>query len=457
MHIRLTFVEGRSARFYELGLDGSDLHIRFGRVGTAGRAQMKPFASPEEAQAELDKLVAQKKSKGYVEAPDEDGVEVSRPKETPARALKAHSRKMAKAEGPKEPALPRPALDDPEVPGLTLVRFEAHPLPVPHVSAAAADTTHEAGIVIEGYRLLVEPKEGGGDEVVVIDPKGKRLKSVPAKVKKSDSYQTMMRGRKDDRLRPRRARFAIENRMVAGLPFTAEEMAWLSQDLAYGPHLRGLIFAPEGQSEASMGVIVRFDEQRGLGLVPLDYDSRWVPFSEGLIPHPIRMPSLSDWQDLIIDLGLEQPIPQVFRELRRVQHAERRLKESSLLAGGETRSAAAIERLLMEAGWTVKRGLARRKLSARVDARPAQVEAWFDYGEFYTPDEPTFLGNFGFADVATKRRLTFEEVPEIIVSEAIRSLETCAAQAGAKKAEENEIEEDHDDDEATPAVGSAHG
>jgi hypothetical protein len=44
------------------------LTVQFGKLGTAGQRKTKTLATPEEAAAELAKLVAEKKKKGYVEA-----------------------------------------------------------------------------------------------------------------------------------------------------------------------------------------------------------------------------------------------------------------------------------------------------------------------------------------------------------------------------------------------------
>jgi predicted DNA-binding WGR domain protein len=40
--------------------------VRFGPVGTGGRNVAKEHANPKAAQAEADKLISEKKSKGYV-------------------------------------------------------------------------------------------------------------------------------------------------------------------------------------------------------------------------------------------------------------------------------------------------------------------------------------------------------------------------------------------------------
>ncbi|WP_137937957.1 DUF4132 domain-containing protein [Chitinivorax sp. B] len=64
---RFEYVEGNSSKFWEIEQDGSDLNIRWGKIGTNGQSQTKGFADTTKATAALDKLVKEKTSKGYVE------------------------------------------------------------------------------------------------------------------------------------------------------------------------------------------------------------------------------------------------------------------------------------------------------------------------------------------------------------------------------------------------------
>ena len=65
---RFEFAEGASNKFWEIEQDGSDLVIRWGRIGTQGQSQTKNFADAAKAASALDKLVSEKTGKGYVEA-----------------------------------------------------------------------------------------------------------------------------------------------------------------------------------------------------------------------------------------------------------------------------------------------------------------------------------------------------------------------------------------------------
>lgn len=64
---RFEFAEGASNKFWEIAQDGTDLQIRWGRIGTQGQSQTKTFADAAKARSALDKLVAEKTGKGYAE------------------------------------------------------------------------------------------------------------------------------------------------------------------------------------------------------------------------------------------------------------------------------------------------------------------------------------------------------------------------------------------------------
>jgi superfamily I DNA and/or RNA helicase/predicted DNA-binding WGR domain protein len=61
----LTYSEGSSNKFWEAATDGQKLVIRFGRIGTKGKTQIKTFDSNEAALAEKEKMIKEKLAKGY--------------------------------------------------------------------------------------------------------------------------------------------------------------------------------------------------------------------------------------------------------------------------------------------------------------------------------------------------------------------------------------------------------
>ena len=58
-------VEGSSSKFWEVGVEGAALTVRFGRIGTQGQNKDKDFDSAAAAAKEKEKLVKEKTGKGY--------------------------------------------------------------------------------------------------------------------------------------------------------------------------------------------------------------------------------------------------------------------------------------------------------------------------------------------------------------------------------------------------------
>src|SRR4051812_12405286 len=64
---RFELNDSTSNKFWEASVEGKTLTVTFGKIGTSGQTKAKPFATAAEAQAEHDKLVAEKTKKGYRE------------------------------------------------------------------------------------------------------------------------------------------------------------------------------------------------------------------------------------------------------------------------------------------------------------------------------------------------------------------------------------------------------
>ena len=61
------FIEGSSAKFWEIRVAGTTFYTRYGKIGTDGQMTQKDFDSNDKTQAEANKLIAEKSKKGYAE------------------------------------------------------------------------------------------------------------------------------------------------------------------------------------------------------------------------------------------------------------------------------------------------------------------------------------------------------------------------------------------------------
>ena len=66
---RFALVAGTSAKFWEVSVTGATVHVRFGRIGSAGQRQTKEFADAAAAEQHVQRVIGQKLAKGYLEEP----------------------------------------------------------------------------------------------------------------------------------------------------------------------------------------------------------------------------------------------------------------------------------------------------------------------------------------------------------------------------------------------------
>ncbi|GAA2789303.1 WGR and DUF4132 domain-containing protein [Kitasatospora paracochleata] len=96
---RWELVGDGSAKFWEAAAEGALVRVRYGRIGTPGREQLKELASDEAARAHLARLVAEKQRKGYIEtgpqiaqaSPEPTAETAAPPVEEPAGLPDEHS------------------------------------------------------------------------------------------------------------------------------------------------------------------------------------------------------------------------------------------------------------------------------------------------------------------------------------------------------------------------------
>lgn len=68
----LTYVDGTSAKFWQISVDGCSHTVTFGKIGTTGQSKTKTFDDETACQKDAEKLIKAKKAKGY----SEDGTPV---------------------------------------------------------------------------------------------------------------------------------------------------------------------------------------------------------------------------------------------------------------------------------------------------------------------------------------------------------------------------------------------
>ncbi len=64
---RFEFVEGHSAKFWEISTRDREVTVRYGRLGTSGQTLTKSFVSDVAASSHVSGQIRSKLGKGYVE------------------------------------------------------------------------------------------------------------------------------------------------------------------------------------------------------------------------------------------------------------------------------------------------------------------------------------------------------------------------------------------------------
>jgi predicted DNA-binding WGR domain protein len=79
--VHLEFAEGTSSKFWRARVEGKTLYVNYGKLGSNGQTQVKDLSDPAAAKAEYDKLVRDKRKKGYVDAASAGSTSAEEPTE----------------------------------------------------------------------------------------------------------------------------------------------------------------------------------------------------------------------------------------------------------------------------------------------------------------------------------------------------------------------------------------
>ena len=70
--VHLEFSDDGSSKFWRARVEGGTLYVNYGKIGTNGQTQVKELG-PDGAKKEFDKLVREKRKKGYADAGADGG------------------------------------------------------------------------------------------------------------------------------------------------------------------------------------------------------------------------------------------------------------------------------------------------------------------------------------------------------------------------------------------------
>ena len=109
----------------------------------------------------------------------------------------------------------------------------------------------------------------------------------------------------------------VEHWMLRSLNLPRETIIKTWPDKAWRSALENMVIAAADKSGKidfdQVGLLRNFDPKRGLGIVDLDGESKWLKIASIAVPHPILIKELNDLREPVGDLGAQQPIEQLYR------------------------------------------------------------------------------------------------------------------------------------------------
>lgn len=159
-----------------------------------------------------------------------------------------------------------------------------------------------------------------GTKVVARRAGGAVLKTLPVALKEHPITEQLVRVRDWLQTHERDCASAVETWMVRSLPIASEVIQAVWPDPAWGTALRYAVVWPideHGKTDTrSAGFLAAADSERGVGVISLDGETTWHQITRALaIPHPVLLAELEDFRDFATELGLEQQLLQLHREI----------------------------------------------------------------------------------------------------------------------------------------------
>ena len=165
----------------------------------------------------------------------------------------------------------------------------------------------------DGYALALRE-----NKLVCRNAAGKVLGAVPKPVKASEAADALITLRDWLALHARECEQEVERWMLRSLPVPRAALVSVWDDPAWQAPLRDAVVhaldASGAPLEGALGFFRGADREKGVGVVDLDGETRWIEAGGLLVPHPILLPELGELRELATELGVSQGVQQLFRE-----------------------------------------------------------------------------------------------------------------------------------------------
>ncbi len=275
--------------------------------------------------------------------------------------------------------------------------------------------------LFESIRPLFEPKNVGevsvwleirdGKTEIACEKGGKRLKNVPAKLKKDEYIVKLTETRKQLTDQYRRTRTMLEQSMEDSTVFTLSEIVGLMKNDSVKPLLENLVYCFDGKCG-----VLKDGRLCTVGGEEICADGT----NELRIAHPFDMYADGSWRDIqkyLFDDQIVQPFRQVFRELYIKTAEELENCETPRFAGNQILVKKTVA-TLRGRRWVcdLEDGLQKVYYKENIVAKLYALADWFSPSDIEAPT----LEHVSFSDRVTGKPIKIKDIPDIIFSEVMR-------------------------------------
>lgn len=276
-------------------------------------------------------------------------------------------------------------------------------------------------VEVEDVTVWLQMSETGKGEILC-EKGGKRLKSVPARLKKQEYIVALNEHKNRLTEQYRRTRVMLEESMEEETEYTVEEIRDMLANPVVSPMVERLIFLA--------GEKLGFMTEQGLE----DYTGALTKL-EGeetvQVAHPYHLYQEGHWheyQKLLFDRQIKQPFKQVFRELY-VKTTEELESFHSLRYAGNQIQPKRTMGCLRQRRWVadIENGLQKVYYRENIVAVIYALADWFSPADIESPTLEWVV----FSDRKTFQDIRIKDVPDILFSEVMRDVDLAVSVAHA--------------------------
>jgi len=246
---------------------------------------------------------------------------------------------------------------------------------------------------------------------------GKELASVPSAVRKGEVGQRLLALQEWLSAHERECLEAVESWLLRSHSLPRDLIGSLWPDPAWRRQLENSVVAPADVKGCpdfeEAGLLRGVDPARGVGVVNLDGETLWLSAERVIVPHPVLLPEADSFRELVGDLGVEQGISQLFREVF-TRQGDASATALSEFSGGKFEVLSQLSGRCRSLGYRVRGGFATLPLWEQ--GRLLEARFWIGDED---PEWEAYTGDLLWADDKGKG-VSLGEVGAVAYSEGVR-------------------------------------